>query len=532
MVTVQTDADDESELARRATEGNGEAFGLLFERWFDRAFDVAWHIVRNRDTAAEVTQEAFASAWQQIGGLRQPESFGGWLLRIARNKALNRLEREGRSRPLDDEATLVRLDDRRVEDPADDLGQRERQELVWAASAALGDADASVLNLHVRHGLEAPELAEELGVKPNAAHQRLFRLKQRLADAIGAWVLWRHGTPSCEVLRTALVDAGLTRFDAATSKAVVAHARQCPDCDANRELRLSPEALFGAMPLVVAEPGLRAKVVAALEDTGVPARAPGAADATASAADGDAATADAKTSTTDLADTPPHGAEPANVPTADTDPRDEPEPIDEPPPASPGPRRRTAFGAAAAVIALVVGGVTARALLVDEGSNADTEAAGATAGADPTENATTTTAATTTDKGTTTTSGAAADEGTGGAPVSPNPQPQAEPPQPDPTSPGTVSSDTTEAATPPVIGGFRASPGRHACDREQVPTAFVWSSSDATSATLGPIAGSATPVDPEGSVAECSTPGATWVLTVTGPGGTASASADAPSPPR
>ena len=531
MVTVQTHADDESELARRATEGDDQAFGLLFERWFDRTFDVAWHVVRNRDTAAEVTQEAFASAWQQIGGLRQPASFGGWLLRIARNKALNRLEREGRSRPLDDEATLVTLDDRRSVDPGEEVARREHHELVWAASAALGDADASVLNLHVRHGLEAPELAEELGVKPNAAHQRLFRLKQRLADAIGAWVLWCHGTPSCDVLRTALVDAGLTRFDAATSKAVVAHAQQCADCDANRELRLSPEALFGAMPLVVAEPGLRAKVVAALEDMGVPARGPGTADATASAADGDAATADARTSTTDLADTPPHGAEPANVPTADTDPRGEPEPIDEPPPASPGLRRRAALGAAA-VVALVAGGVTARALLVDEGSNADTEAAGTTAGADATENATTTTAAATTDEGTTTTSGAAANEGTGGAPVSPDPQPQAAPPQPDPSSPGTVGSDTTEAATPPVIGGFRASPGRHACDREQVPTTFVWSSRDATSATLGPVGGSATPVDPEGSVAECSTPGATWVLTVTGPGGTASASADAPPPPR
>jgi hypothetical protein len=45
MVTVRakpgarTHAPDDTELARRATAGDREAFGLLFERWFDRAYD-------------------------------------------------------------------------------------------------------------------------------------------------------------------------------------------------------------------------------------------------------------------------------------------------------------------------------------------------------------------------------------------------------------------------------------------------------------------------------------------------------------
>ena len=157
MSVVRSQTVDDVELARRATAGNGEAFGQLFERWFDRAFDVAWHVVRNRDTAAEVTQDAFTVAWQQIATLRQPESFGGWLLRITRNRALNRLSREQRSRPLGDEEALVMLDGehRSSSDPGALVPAEERDDLVWAASAALGADDASLLSLHLRHGLDA-----------------------------------------------------------------------------------------------------------------------------------------------------------------------------------------------------------------------------------------------------------------------------------------------------------------------------------------------------------------------------------------
>src|SRR5690606_14674150 len=86
-------------LVAAARAGDGTAFGRLFDRWFDPVYDVAWRIVRDRDTAAEVAQDVFLAAWQGLDRLERPASFGGWVRRIARNRALNRLERERRSRP-------------------------------------------------------------------------------------------------------------------------------------------------------------------------------------------------------------------------------------------------------------------------------------------------------------------------------------------------------------------------------------------------------------------------------------------------
>lgn len=506
-VRASTSTLDDAELAQRAKDGDREAFGLLFERWFDRAFDVAWHIVRNRDTAAEVTQEAFAAAWQQVSALRQPESFGGWLLRIARNKGLNRLERDRRTNLVGDEETMETLDPRpaRQVEPTDPVIARERDDMVWVAATALGPDDASLLNLHLRHELGPVELAEELGVQPNAVHQRLFRLKKRLGDAIGAWVLWHGGEPSCPALRTALAESasaaepavgsggtvvsagtaagsagasGTTgaRFSRPVAAAIVAHvAEPCEDCAARRQLQLSPEALFAAVPIVVAGPLLRARAAAALESAGVPAES----------------------------------REQSGRPSS---------------------RGRSglrgaamAAGAAAAVVISLV----ALAERAGDGSEERAAVEAAAAGSEtmdedgqPSTSGSTTTDSTAADEAASTTEPADPDL----EPVPPGSDPVDEPTTG--TTPTTASTLPGEPEPEPTIGGFRATLVSGSCRVvEEVPVVFTWSSSDATSATLGPRGGPATSVEPSGTTPQLSTCGTVWVLTVTGPGGTATATA-------
>ncbi|MGB5757108.1 MAG: sigma-70 family RNA polymerase sigma factor, partial [Acidimicrobiales bacterium] len=194
-------SDTELVLAARAEDG--EAFGELFDRWFNSSWNVARTIVRNDDLAADVAQDAMLAAWQRLDQLDNPDAFGGWLLRITRNRALNRLERENRSRATGDDV-VSGLRDRGLPDPTgaerplgpDSISEvRDRQELVWAAAAALGGREVSLLDLHLRHGLSPAEIADELGVEPNNAHQQLFRLRNRLGDAIGSYLLWRNGRP-------------------------------------------------------------------------------------------------------------------------------------------------------------------------------------------------------------------------------------------------------------------------------------------------------------------------------------------------
>lgn len=269
---------DDGRRVEAALAGDPGAFGQLFDGWFDRVHDLSRRIVRDPEIAAEVAQDAFLAAWTGLATLDDVDAFGGWLLRIARNRSLNRLEREQRSIALDDDTMTTLTDlDPHDPDPLRRLDRAEQIDLVWDAAAALGPRDRSVLDLHLRHGLGAAELAEELETTANNAHQILHVLRGRLATNVRALVLWRGGRPACEPLRAVLVAARADSFDKATVKLIDRHAEACDDCARDRTARLSPAALFAAAPVVAAPAAARAEVAAALGRAGVPVGGAGSA---------------------------------------------------------------------------------------------------------------------------------------------------------------------------------------------------------------------------------------------------------------
>ncbi|SNR33000.1 RNA polymerase sigma factor, sigma-70 family [Haloechinothrix alba] len=279
----------DEELVVACCAGERAAFGVLVQRWFDRCWNVAWRILYDRDLASDTAQDALLAAWEGIDRLDTPAAFGGWILRIARNRALDRLDKERRAVPTADEGALEPgPESNTLADPEAELTRAQQHDLVWAASAALGERDASLLDLHLRYGMEPNELAAELGVAPNAAHQALFRMRKRLGGAVRAWLLWRDGSPGCVALRAELAAAGIERFTAETARLVDRHAGDCAECSDQRERVSAPSALFSAVPLMAVPLATRAAAVRELAASGVPTgdAAPGTVELPA-APDGD-----------------------------------------------------------------------------------------------------------------------------------------------------------------------------------------------------------------------------------------------------
>ena len=258
-------------LVEAARSGDRDAFSQLVETYFDPCWEVSWRILHDRERAAEVAQDVMLAAWQQLGRLEQPGSFGGWVLRMARNRSLDRLAHERRATPTDEPWMLEpRGPVVAVGDPEREALRQEAHDLVWEAAAALGERDASILDLHLRHGLEARELAGELGIAPNAANQALFRMRTRLGTAIRARMLWHGGSPSCVVLAAELVRAGVTEFGAAVVRVVDRHATGCDECGTRQRAAVGADAMFAAVPWVAVPAALKESSAQALMSYGVP----------------------------------------------------------------------------------------------------------------------------------------------------------------------------------------------------------------------------------------------------------------------
>lgn len=262
LITMGDESGDrrarDADLTARAATGDRDAFDELFRLWFTPVWNVALGVLRDEDLAADVAQEAFLAAWRNLGTLRDPGSFGGWVLRIGRNRALNRLRTERRSAPFERETVAAIGDraDRRAGsgtgEPAHQAERRERHELVWAAAAVLGERDWLLLDLHLRHGLTPAELAGELGINTNNCHQILHRLRRRLGAVVAHYLLWQSRTRVCPTLQA--VASVHREFDQAADQAIARHQAGCATCSAAAADLVRPDQLLATLPALLTPP--------------------------------------------------------------------------------------------------------------------------------------------------------------------------------------------------------------------------------------------------------------------------------------
>jgi len=88
----------DSELALALRGGDHDAFEELVRRHQGRVYAVAYRLTGNREDALDVTQDAFLKAYRKIGQWRPIGGFLPWLLRLARNQAIDHLRRRERRR--------------------------------------------------------------------------------------------------------------------------------------------------------------------------------------------------------------------------------------------------------------------------------------------------------------------------------------------------------------------------------------------------------------------------------------------------
>ena len=90
---IQPDAEktaSDHELLDRCRAGDEEAFDDLVRRHQQRAFNVAFQVLRDREDATEVAQDAFVRIYRSVDNFRGECEFTTWLHQIVVNLARNR----------------------------------------------------------------------------------------------------------------------------------------------------------------------------------------------------------------------------------------------------------------------------------------------------------------------------------------------------------------------------------------------------------------------------------------------------------
>ena len=170
-------------LVIRATDSDAtladrhEAFCELVRIFQDMAYACAYAVLGDFCLAQDAAQEAFISAWQKLGQLRQPEAFPGWFRRVVLTEC-NRLTRGKRPRTmsLDEGANLHAP----LTDPQTAIERDELTKAVFMAIKKLSLNERMVVVLFYVEEYSQSEISAFLDVPLTTVAKRLYSAKARL----------------------------------------------------------------------------------------------------------------------------------------------------------------------------------------------------------------------------------------------------------------------------------------------------------------------------------------------------------------
>lgn len=182
--------DEDQGLVERCRAGDLIAFEALVEKYKQRAYRLAYQVLRDQEEALDVAQEAFIKAYQSLPRFKGQSAFYTWLFRIIVNLAMDRhRQRAARQRALGAEEVLPeeweRLAPAEGPDPEDEASMAERRRRIEAALDALPPHHRAIIILGDIEGLSYREIAGVLEIPIGTVMSRLHNARKRLRQILG-----------------------------------------------------------------------------------------------------------------------------------------------------------------------------------------------------------------------------------------------------------------------------------------------------------------------------------------------------------
>jgi RNA polymerase sigma-70 factor (ECF subfamily) len=143
------------------------------------AFRVAYGVLRHRQDAEDVAQEAFAKAYRSFRQLRDRERFRAWLMRMTWRLAIDRW-RSDRRRTAREQAVET-ADEPTTEEVA---VSRQRAERLWEAIDTLPEKLRIVVVLGAIEGHDIRTIARLLDLPEGTVKSRLYLARKGLAESL------------------------------------------------------------------------------------------------------------------------------------------------------------------------------------------------------------------------------------------------------------------------------------------------------------------------------------------------------------
>jgi len=166
----------DSELVTQLKKGDVRARVVLYDRYKSGIYGYCVHIIRDKEQAADATQEVFAKVFEGIGNLKDHEAFRSWLFAIARNTAFGYLKKVSENIELQDSDAIEN------ESPFDVVARLQTRDVLEALILSLSPTHREVIHLREYEDLSYEAIAQVIGIPLSSVKGRLLKARRALAS--------------------------------------------------------------------------------------------------------------------------------------------------------------------------------------------------------------------------------------------------------------------------------------------------------------------------------------------------------------
>ncbi len=180
----QLETIDESEIIRKARDGDEKAFEFIVKKYQNRVANLIFKIIGDSSVVEDLTQEVFLRVIESLREYKFGSALYTWIYRITVNICIDEIRKRQRSRAYS--LSDVLSQNPRAEpsySPVEKVvEQRELRELIEKAISKLPVEYKTVIVLREFEDLPYEEIAKILKISIGTVKSRIFRARKLLAE--------------------------------------------------------------------------------------------------------------------------------------------------------------------------------------------------------------------------------------------------------------------------------------------------------------------------------------------------------------
>ena len=165
--------------------GEQRAYEVLVTRYQKAVIASAVSVTQNHFMAEDAAQDAFVTAWMKLNTLQEPGKYGSWVCRIAKNCALNMINRYRSYIPLDVVDNLHFSDDS-AQSLSEMYALSEERNEVNKSIEMLPEKVKQIILLHYFENLSIAEIADRMRISEGTVKWQLHDGRKRIRKELCA----------------------------------------------------------------------------------------------------------------------------------------------------------------------------------------------------------------------------------------------------------------------------------------------------------------------------------------------------------